>query len=76
LSNATGSDTLHAIRALNAMLALGAAGLAAAQRWGRVIQRAQEEQRPISAAEWDAIRAAADRSDARLAQAIQDAREQ
>lgn len=64
-------NMLDAIRALNAVLAFGVEGLAVAQQIGAIIEAAQSEDRPISAEEWAAVTAEADKADAQLAAHIQ-----
>lgn len=62
--------TLAALKILNALLALGATALPIARQWGQVMQRAQEQGRPINAEEWQGAIDAADATDARLARII------
>ena len=63
-------NTLSALQALNAALALGVNGLATAQKIGRVLESAQSEDRPINEDEWGAIVREADAADDKLAQSI------
>jgi len=66
-------EILQAIQILNALLTLGANGVAAASRVGKVLETAQSENRAINATEWDAIMDEADQADVKLAMAIQNA---